>query len=474
MKQILIIYLCILLSPLQVRAYNIQGKVIEQTQKQTLIGASVIVKKDSISILKTTQTNENGYFFINDISEPNISVEISYFGYKSITNHFYGCSSDIDMGTISLLPETQNLEEVTVVGKRVIQNADKYIIIPSAEEINRASESISLLNELKLKMPGLRVNEALQTITIDGAAPVLMINGKKQPLSKVQGLNHQDILRIEYSNTPDLRNIDDGNGGVINFIMKSPSRGGFILANTNQAITTMRNRSQLTGSYFKKKSEWNIQYNTTWRDSKKEYDNKIERFIGREYDIIRNQIGLPSKTRDFDNSVSLSYTYMHNPSTMFMASLDLKFHKKKDDEYNTIVEQYGDSTEQYKKNYYTNSKYTSPTLDLFFRKALSKTQTIELNSVGTWSNGDYTRGLHNSNSYNQENNTSNNSWNITNEILYTQLFKTLSTKWGVNYSHQVAKNNYAENNGEMVIDKLIKDDVYLYGIVSGSLKKHRI
>ncbi|MBO1362185.1 hypothetical protein JHU38_00050 [Prevotella sp. A2931] len=71
--------------------------------------------------------------------------------------------------------------------------------------------------------------------------------------------------------------------------MKSPSQGGFILTNTNQAVTTLRNRSQLTGSYFKKKSEWSIQYNTTWRDSRKEYDNKEERFIGREYDIIRNQ-----------------------------------------------------------------------------------------------------------------------------------------------------------------------------------------
>ena len=455
---------------LPVKAYHIRGKVIDPTQKQTLIGANVVVKKDSTTILKTTQTDENGCFSIKDIAEPNISIAISYFGYKGITLHYYGNSSDIDMGTIHLLPETQQLKEVTVIGKRVIQKADKYVIIPSAEEINRVSASISLLNELKLKMPGLRINEALQTITIDGSAPVFMINGKKQPLSKVQGLNHQDILRIEYSNTPDLRHIDDGNGGVINFIMKTPVQGGFIMANTNQAITTMRNRSQLTGSYFKKKSEWSMQYNTTWRDSKKVYDNKNERFIGREYDVIRRQEGLPSTTKDFDNSVLFSYTYMYDPSTMLMASLDLKLHHKKDCEDNRIVEQYGSSVERYTKNYYTNSHYTSPSLDLFFKKALSKTQTIELNSVGRWSNGDYTRGMRNSNLYHQENNTHNNSWNMTHEVLYTQLFKTLSTKWGANYSHQVAENNYAENSGKRVTDKLFKDDIYLYGMVSGSLK----
>ncbi|PTL26541.1 hypothetical protein C3V39_05450 [Prevotella sp. oral taxon 820] len=83
---------------------------------------------------------------------------------------------------------------MTVIGKRVIRKADKYIIIPSTEEISRASESMSLLNELKLKMPGLRINEALQSITIDDATPILMINGKKQPLSKIQGLDHHDIL----------------------------------------------------------------------------------------------------------------------------------------------------------------------------------------------------------------------------------------------------------------------------------------
>ena len=59
---------------------------------------------------------------------------------------------------------------------------------------------------------------------------------------------------------------------------------------------------------------------------------------------------------------------------------------------------------------------------------------------------------------------------MTHEVLYTQLFKTLSTKWGANYSHQVAENNYAENSGKRVTDKLVKDDIYLYGMVSGALK----
>ncbi|MBO1362183.1 carboxypeptidase-like regulatory domain-containing protein [Prevotella sp. A2931] len=98
MKQILTIYVCLLLFPLQIKAYNIQGKIIDQIENQTLTGANVIVRKDSITILKTTQTNENGRFFIKDISEPNISIEISYFGYKGIVNNFYGNSSDINMG----------------------------------------------------------------------------------------------------------------------------------------------------------------------------------------------------------------------------------------------------------------------------------------------------------------------------------------------------------------------------------------
>ena len=89
---------------LPVKAYHIRGKVIDPTQKQTLIGANVVVKKDSTTILKTTQTDENGCFSIKDIAEPNISIAISYFGYKGIILHYYGNSQQQSLSSRKQYP----------------------------------------------------------------------------------------------------------------------------------------------------------------------------------------------------------------------------------------------------------------------------------------------------------------------------------------------------------------------------------
>lgn len=89
---------------LPVKAYHIRGKVIDPIQKQTLIGANVVVKKDSTTILRTTQTDENGCFSIKDIAEPNISIAISYFGYKGITLHYYGNSQQQSLSSREQYP----------------------------------------------------------------------------------------------------------------------------------------------------------------------------------------------------------------------------------------------------------------------------------------------------------------------------------------------------------------------------------
>ncbi len=454
----------------KVHAYNISGRIIDKTDNSALVAANVIVKKDSTTIIMVTQSDDKGDFIITNINNQDVIVEISYIGYQSFKMHIWGNQTDLNMGIIVLEPEAINLNEVTIQGNRVLQKSDKYLIVPSQSEIKRASESINLLSELKMKMPGLKVNEALQTVSIDGGKPIFLINGKVQPLFKIQGINHQEILRIEYSNSPDIRYADQGATGIINFIMKPTHSGGFLMVNTNNAITTFRNRAQISASYHVKKSEWTFNYNTIFRDSKNEYTNLSEKYIGREFDVIREQAGLPSKTKDFDNNLSLDYTFMSNPSTIFTATLGLKYHDKKDNHKYNITERYGENIKDYLKLYHNNSNLTTPSLDLFFKKSFQNNQTVELNVVGTMSRGDYNRGLTNSNKYVQENVTGNKSWNMVNELLYTRSFGFLTTKFGFNYTHNNAQNDYSENNKSNITDKLTKDNVYLYGIFTGSVK----
>lgn len=172
---------------------------------------------------------------------------------------------DLDLGEIKLSPKITTLGEVVVAADKVVEKADKYVLIPSLAELNRASETLSLLSEMKVKMPGLQVNEALKRVSVDGGGVVFQVNGKEESLSKVQSLNQHDILRIEYRNTPDIRYADRGVSGVINFIMKPRQEGGTIMVELDEAVTSLRSIATIAGTYYYKKSEWSINYGNTWQ-----------------------------------------------------------------------------------------------------------------------------------------------------------------------------------------------------------------
>ena len=77
---------------------------------------------------------------------------------------------------------------MVVSASRVIEKVDKYVLIPSVKELERASASLNLLSEMKVKMPGLQVNEGLKQVLVDGGSVVFQINGKEEPFSKVEGV----------------------------------------------------------------------------------------------------------------------------------------------------------------------------------------------------------------------------------------------------------------------------------------------
>ena len=324
-------------------------------------------------------------------------------------------------------------------------------------------------------MPGLQVNEALKRVSVDGGGVVFQVNGKEESLSKVQSLNQHDILRIEYRNTPDIRYADRGVSGVINFIMKPRQEGGTIMVELDEAVTSLRSIATIAGTYYYKKSEWSINYGNTWQKNTKQYSDAQEQYIGRENIIYRNQIGQPSSMRDFSNNVSLGYTYMYDLNTMLAARLSFRAYDGNNRNYNIMEEIIGDAKSRYEKFNPNKSKSHSPTLDLYFRKNFSQTQSLELNAMGTISSGDYSREMHykydSGTDFNQINLTSNDSWAAALEALYSLKIGKVDTRYGVNYRRNHAENKYSENGAEFTPDRQTRDNLYFYGDLAGKWNK---
>lgn len=243
----------------------------------------------------------------------------------------------------------------------------------------------------------------------------------------------------------------------------------------DEAVTSLRSIATIAGTYYYKKSEWSINYGNTWQKNTKQYSDAQEQYIGRENIIYRNQIGQPSSMRDFSNNVSLGYTYMYDLNTMLAARLSFRAYDGNNRNYNIMEEIIGDAKSRYEKFNPNKSKSHSPTLDLYFRKNFSQTQSLELNAMGTISSGDYSREMHykydSGTDFNQINLTNNDSWAAALEALYSLKIGKVDTRYGVNYRRNHAENKYSENGAEFTPDRQTRDNLYFYGDLAGKWNK---
>ena len=86
---------------------SLTGKVVDETN-QPLPGASIVVKGTKTG----TSTDFNGNFTL-EISDTSGTIQVSFIGYEAKSIAFNGSA---DLGTISLAPSAQSLEEVVIVG----------------------------------------------------------------------------------------------------------------------------------------------------------------------------------------------------------------------------------------------------------------------------------------------------------------------------------------------------------------------
>ena len=469
------ILLLIAVTALQAFAYNLTGKVLDDKDLQPLPGTSVTVSVGTDSVISCTVTNKSGKFELKNIHyKGDVSVTLSYLGYNPIIIVLKDSNKSVNLGEILMTEKVNSLDEVVVTSQETIEKYDRTLVFPTSEERENSSDVIGLLNNMRIKLPGIDVNEFARTITIDGKEPVYQINGKVEPLSKIRMINKNRILRIEYKNQADIRFSNDGtNGGVINIILKENFDGGSLHTRAGVTVTTPRMNSEVGFTYNTKHSEWSLNYDNVWRKSTKQYTDNYESYIGNDYEIERQQIGLPSLFKDFDNNLSLGYTYKHNRNTTFATDFGMRYHNvDASDEYR--MRQIKDKqTSEYTKINTRDSKTLDPTLNLYFNKISGK-HTVEFDLTGAYSSGDYYRSMNYiytpDKQYIQNNKTDNKSYLVSSEALYSYDFKYFTTKFGLNYSYNYVTNGYSESEKE-INNTLAKHKLYVYGNIGGRLGK---
>ena len=418
--------------------------------------ANVVLKTESSdSLIGSAVTGEDGTFSI-PAAPGTYHLVASYVGYERL---LVRCNLG-DLGTLTM--NAKQLEAVTVTAARTTEEIDRFVVLPKKEEVEAAGHTLVLLDMLKL--PGLRVNVALQQITVDGGVAILQINGKEVPLARLANLRADQIKRVEYSNNPGTRYLDRGASGIINIILKEREDGGSIVAQGQSALTTGFVNGYLLGSYHKGKSEFTLEYTLNYRN----YDSVPYELEDSYIDPARTVTRSQRTNMPFwyiRHTLNAEYTYQHDDSTMFVASLQDNFFTKTLDATGTMTETDRGVTTNQTMQQHGYQKDNLPKLDLFYTHKMPHGQKVELNVVGEYATDLYDNTLtYTSGTY--ATHVDGHGYALSGEGVYSKQFGTTTLRTGLQYQHNFAENDYTLYN---TTSAMTKDNAYLYAEMQGAI-----
>jgi iron complex outermembrane recepter protein len=214
----------------------VSGKVVDADVQQALPGANVTVKG---KVDKGTITDGNGKFSIRMDANAD-AIEVSFIGYEPIKIKLGAITQNL---TISLVPSTEDLNEVQVIGfatERSLQETSASISLLTAKDLSKQNAT-SLAQSLN-NLPGIRIDQSgldNQRVTIRGigANSNLGNRGIKVyfndiPLTEPDGYTRLEALdfttigRVEIIRGPASSLYGTANGGVMNFSSEKAAYGG--------------------------------------------------------------------------------------------------------------------------------------------------------------------------------------------------------------------------------------------------------
>lgn len=164
-KRFVAITALLLISTIAAYAEGITGVVLDKSDRQPLIGATIQVAGTDIKVI----TDIDGKFKINGLKAGKYSITVNYISYKTKTLNNIEALKDAEENTLTIEMETdqQTLGEVSVVGimkqntdvamLQVARNSQMVVSNVSAQEIKRTQDSNA--GEVVRRVPGVSIIE---------------------------------------------------------------------------------------------------------------------------------------------------------------------------------------------------------------------------------------------------------------------------------------------------------------------------
>ena len=369
--------------PTLAQARQISGLVLSENDSTAIVGAVCELKSDAATAIKAAG-DVNGAFTINTSDRKAATLSVSAVGYGQAEIVIPDGGHDIKDLKI-YLPDIKTLEAVTVTAAAATMRNGRTIVYPSAQEASASASSVELFQ--KLPLPGLTADPINRLLSVDGGSPMILIDGVPSAMSDINALKAKDIERVEYSRITPARYADKGYKGLLQITLKQRDDGGSIELWARSATATAFVDDYVNATYHQGPSQFKLYFYNSWRNYQRVYDNTTQSYVGDDF-----RVDLETHDRNpFNyviNQLQLGYTYRPDSKTLFSAKLSGSI--------NPSGRRYiADNKDSYAGDYESTSKsaskYTTPSLDLFFKKDFDDANSLEVQAVGTLRFEDYNR-----------------------------------------------------------------------------------
>lgn len=220
---------------------RISGKVESEGKPLSFANVLLLSAKDS-SLVKGMITTEEGIYQMNGVKPGDYLLLASIVGYKKAYSALFNISSnngEVKLKSILLEEDSKQLSEVTVKASKSLyeQQLDKLVINVASSIISAGSTALDVLE----RSPSIILNRQNNSLSMGGKeGVVVMINGKisrlpiEAVLQMLSGMNAANIEKVELITTPSASYDAEGNGGVINIVLKQNTDTG---TNGNYSLT---------------------------------------------------------------------------------------------------------------------------------------------------------------------------------------------------------------------------------------------
>lgn len=443
------------------------GKVVDQ-KGQPLEFANITLLNPSDSSFITGGASNAAGDFVVPCENKVVLAKFTYVGYKTILKRM----NVENVGKISMSTDPQYIGEVTIVGSKVINLADRQLLIPTKETIKHSNSGYDLIQ--KVDLPGIYVDMINKKVEKRGAGSVpLFINEKRASQVDVVALRPDEVLRIEYINNPGAEFGLETPTAIINFIVKPRIKGMSIGFDLTDAMTTMNGQNYVYAQYNHRLSKWGVYYQNDFSELSRRHIDQSDIYTladGKLHEIRRE--GINTKLAYANHDFGITYDLTRQGHYTFMAQASSHFYNSPDRGHRQRIYETGNPM------YYALTEptehYFSPTLDLFFRRYFKKNHTLTLNIVGTMFDTKYGYSYK---TFTDEDfvtsilqygyHTDGKRYSVIGDVKYSQPLGKLNWTSGINYLQGYTQNKYTGTAD--TINVMHNSSTYLYSQISGSL-----